>query len=118
MSQEKLSRSFGFAVAGVLHAVATERNMKIHLAAAAAALTLAWRLDVGGPELAVLVLTIAGVLAAELVNTAVEALVDLVSPQYHPLAKAAKDVAAGAVLVMALASLAVGGLLFLPRLLH
>lgn len=117
MRQKRLIKSFGFAFAGVLYAVATQRNMKIHLVAAMAALALAWRLDLGGLELVLLILTIAGVLAAELFNTAIEAVADLASPQYHPLAKLAKDVAAGAVLVMALASLAVGGILFLPRLL-
>ena len=67
-------------------------------------------------EWAVLLLTITAVLVLELLNTVVESVVDLASPGYHPLAKVAKDVAAGAVLTVAVGSIAVGAALFLPRL--
>ena len=67
-------------------------------------------------EWAILLLTIGAVLALEGVNSAIEAVVDLVTEEYHPLAKSAKDVAAGAVWLMALMAAAIGALLFLPRL--
>jgi diacylglycerol kinase len=73
-------------------------------------------LGLAGYEWAILVLTISGVLAAELINSALEMLADATSPEHHPLVGIAKDVAAGAVLVMALGSVVVGLLLFLPKL--
>ena len=75
--------------------------MKIHLAAAAFVLIAAWYFNCTVGEVTVLVLTIGIVMIAEMINTAIEAMVDLVSPDRHPLAKKAKDVAAGAVLVSA-----------------
>ncbi len=80
-------------------------------------MALGFLLRIERDEWLALVLTIALVLAAEGVNTAVEAVVDLASPVYHPLAKVAKDVAAGTVLLTAIASVIVGLILFLPRLL-
>jgi diacylglycerol kinase len=118
MERNHLFRAFGCAFAGIWHCVCWERNMKIHLAAMLAVLSLAWWLELSRDEWMILILTIAFVLMAELFNTAVEAVVDLVSPGYHPLAKIAKDVAAGAVLLAALAALAVGYLLFFSRILY
>lgn len=86
--------------------------MRIHLVIAALVLAAAVRLHLGRPSLLAIILVIALVLALELVNTAVEAIVDLASPGAHPLAKVAKDCAAGAVLVAALAAVAVGILAF------
>jgi diacylglycerol kinase len=103
-------------MAGIRYCYATQRNLKIHAAAAVAAVSAGVYLGLSAAELAVLALTIAGVIAAEMLNTAVEAVVDLVSPEFHPLAKIAKDVAAGAVLVMAFASLAVAYLLFVRKI--
>ncbi|XEQ93216.1 Undecaprenol kinase [Sporomusa carbonis] len=91
--------------------------MKIHLVATFVALGLAWRFELSHLELAVLLLIIAGVITAEMFNTAFEAIVDKISPEFHPLAKAAKDAAAGAVLVQALAALGVGYVLFVDKLL-
>ncbi|NTU59679.1 MAG: phosphatase PAP2 family protein [Deltaproteobacteria bacterium] len=102
------------AVEGVLHAVRTQRHMRWHLLAAAAVLLLCLVLPVGGAEFGVLCLAVALVLVAELVNTAVEAVVDLASPQFHELARSAKDVAAGAVLVAAFAAAAVGWAILFP----
>ncbi len=113
---KSLWRSFGFAVCGVAYCFRTQRNLKIHVAAAALALGAGYRLGLPPAELGVLALTIAAVLVAEMFNTAVEALIDLVSPDYHPLAKVAKDVAAGAVLVTAVVSLFVAYVLFAPRI--
>ena len=111
-----LGRSFGYALCGIAHCIRRERNFRIHLVAAAYVLALAAYLRVVGVRLAVLLLTIGGVLALELINTAAEALVDLISPERRPLAKIAKDTAAGAVLVFASAAAGVGfALLWQPR---
>lgn len=111
-----LINSFKYALAGFVYCVRKERNIKIHLAAAGASYLLAWYLQLSYQDLIILTLTVTGVLVAEMINTAIEAVVDLVSPQFHPLAKAAKDVAAGAVFLAALASMIVGWLLFVPKL--
>lgn len=108
----KLAASFYCAAAGVASCVLRERNFRIHMAAVCytAALGVWMRLD--RVSWALLFLTQALVLAMELVNTAVEAAVDLCCPKKHPLAKRAKDAAAGAVLVSAAFSVAVGACLF------
>lgn len=116
MQRRSWIRTFKNAFEGIIHCLVTQRNMKVHVAAALAALALALYFGLSAAEWGLLILTIAAVLGAELFNTAVEAMVDLASPQVHHLAKIAKDTAAGAVLVMALASLAVGYLLFFHRL--
>lgn len=110
-----LIRSFRYAFAGVLYCLRTQPNMRIHGLAAMFAAILAWRMGLSRVELVLLALAIAAVLVAEMFNTAIEAVVDLISPQFHPLAKIAKDVAAGAVLLTAIASLAVGYILFVYR---
>ncbi|MDU4959802.1 MAG: diacylglycerol kinase family protein [Sporomusaceae bacterium] len=109
-------RSFGCAWSGLVYGLATQRNLRIHFALAAIACGLGYWLGLAAVEMAVLAITIGLVIVAELLNTAVEKVVDLVSPRYHPLAKAAKDTAAGAVLVAAAVSLVVAGYLFFDRL--
>lgn len=99
------------ALSGIAHAWRTQRNLRIQLACGVVAIAVFAALHVPMVALAAIVLAIALVLALEVLNTAMEALVDLVSPQVHPLAKAAKDAAAGAVLIAALGSLVVGALL-------
>lgn len=113
MTRQRLRQSFWHAFQGILQSAIRERNLKIHMGAAIVALFMAWWLHLGTVEMILLILTIAGVVAFELVNTAIESVVDLLCPQYHPLAKRAKDAAAGAVLVMAIASLIVGYFLFI-----
>jgi diacylglycerol kinase (ATP) len=109
--------SFRYAWAGVTYALSTQRNLRIHTIIGAIALGLSWFLQIPVMEVAVIGLTIALVLAMELINTAIESVVDLLVKQsYHELAKIAKDCAAGAVLVAALASVFVAGLLLLPPL--
>ncbi|HWR42665.1 diacylglycerol kinase family protein [Sporomusa sp.] len=109
--------AFKYAMAGITYCVRRERHVKIHLAAAIVAIGLAWWFDFSAIEQAVLFVTIAGVITAELFNTALETIVDKVSPEFHPLAKVAKDAAAGAVLVQAIAALGVGYVLFGDKLL-
>jgi diacylglycerol kinase len=112
----RVVRSFYFAFAGLSYLFRTQRNARIHAVLGAAACGLAAWLHVTRVEWAVLVFTIALVLILEGLNTAVEAAIDLASPKVHPLAKAAKDLAAGMVLIAALASVAVGLLILGPPL--
>lgn len=107
-----LPESFRFATAGLVYALRTQRNLRIHFVLAILVLLLALAVRLSRIELAVLALTIMLVLIAELFNTAVETAVDLFSPQYHELARIAKNVAAGAVMVSAIGAVAVGMLLF------
>ncbi|GAA3938469.1 diacylglycerol kinase family protein [Hymenobacter algoricola] len=108
--------SFGYAFRGVGAALGSEVHLRFHAAAAAGAVGLGWYLGIPRLEWALVALAIGAVWGAELLNTAVEALTDLVSPEYHALAGKAKDVAAGAVLVVALGALVVGLLVFGPPL--
>ena len=109
-------RSFNYAFEGVIHVLRTQRNMRIHFAIAAAVLVLAFVYDVTRLELIALMISIAFVLIAEMVNTAVEATIDLSTPSFDPLAKIAKDIAAGAVLIAAANAVAVGYLVLADRL--
>ena len=104
--------SFNYATEGVIHALRTQRNLWIHFAIAAGVLIAALAFGVDRLELMVLLLAITFVLVAELVNTAIEAAVDVASTSFDPMAKLAKDIAAGAVLIAALNALAVGYLVF------
>jgi diacylglycerol kinase len=108
--------SFRYAFAGLWWTLKTQRNMRIHVTIGALALAAALLLRFSTGELALLLVMTTVVLVLEMLNTVVEAAVDLASPAYHPLAKVAKDVAAGAVLVSAAGSVLVGLLLFLPHL--
>ncbi len=104
----RLFRSFSFAIAGVVHLFRTQPNARIELAVGVAAVAMAAWLGISRVEWAVLILTIAAVLILEGLNTAIEAAVDLASPEIHPKAKIAKDVAAGMVLIASIASVGVG----------
>jgi len=115
-SKYRLAESFSFAWEGMLHGLATQRNLRIHFLAAFGALTLCLTLHVSKLEMVLVFLSIALVVAAELINTAVEAVVDLVTRDYHPLAKAAKDSAAAAVLVSAVLAGIVGFFVFFDKL--
>jgi diacylglycerol kinase len=110
-------RSFSFAGKGVWHVVRTQRNMKVHLAAALAAIVAGVILRITAADWAAVLAVIGLVLTAETLNTVVEALVDLCTDEYHPTAKAAKDMAAGAVLISSAAAVGVAIAVFLPRLL-
>jgi diacylglycerol kinase len=108
--------SFRHAVAGLWHALRTQRNSRIHLAAAAGVVMLGLWLELAYTQWAVLALTIGFVLVSEMLNTVAESLVDLVSPEYHPQAKIVKDVSAGAVLLGAILAVVVGLLVLGPPL--
>ena len=109
--QQGVARSFKHAYRGLVYAVRTQRNMRFHVVASAAVLILSLLVGVSKLELAMLVLVILAVFVAEMFNTAMEFAVDLVTQEYHPLAKLAKDVSAGAVLVASIAAVLVGYLI-------
>jgi diacylglycerol kinase (ATP) len=104
--------SFNFAFEGVIHVLRTQRNMRIHFAIAAAVLVAALALGVDKVELIALLLAISFVLIAEMINTAVEAGIDVATTSFDPLAKLAKDIAAGAVLIATVNAVAIGYLVF------
>ena len=111
--------SFKYAWAGVRYAFITQRNFRIHTAVATLALSLGFYLQVSAMEMAVITITCAMVMILELINTAIESVVDLTVKQtYHELAKIAKDCAAGAVLLSAIAAVLVAGFILLPPLLR
>jgi diacylglycerol kinase (ATP) len=109
-------QSFNYAFEGVIHVLRTQRNMRIHFAIATGVLVLGFAYDVSKLELIALLLAIAFVLIAEMVNTAVEAAIDVATTSFDPLAKLAKDIAAGAVLIASTVAVAVGYLVFADRL--
>lgn len=110
-----LLTSFRYAWAGILYATKTQRNFRIHLVIGLVALSLGIILHISALEAAVVAITISAVLVMELMNTALESVVDLtVGQTYHELAKIAKDCAAGAVLISAAAALLVAGFIYLP----
>lgn len=110
--------SFKHAFAGYSILFKTQKNALIHAFATLLALIIGFLVKLNALEWAVLILVIGGVWTAELFNTAVEAILDRISPEYHPLVKTAKDVAAAAVLTAALVSLIAGILLFGKPLIH
>lgn len=116
MRSRSLLWSFDYAIQGIVFALRTQRNMRLHVAAAATVLFAALFFHIGGIELIALFLAIALVLVAELANTALEATVDLATEGFDPAAKIAKDVAAGAVLVASINALGIGFVVFYSRL--
>ena len=112
----RLLRSFYFAFAGLFYLFQTQRNARIELFIGLLAMGGAWWVGISRAEWGVLVLTSFCVIILEGLNTAVEAAVDLASPKIHPLAKTAKDTAAGMVLLAAIASVIVGLIILGPPL--
>ena len=111
-----LIQSFNFAFEGVIHTLATQRNMRIHFLAAAVAMFACLLLGVTRVELVLVIFAATFVIVAEMLNTAVEAAIDVATTSFNPLAKVAKDVAAGAVLIATFNAIAVGYLVFAPQL--
>jgi diacylglycerol kinase (ATP) len=105
-------QSFNFAIEGVIHVLGTQRNMRLHFAAAVAVIVVAVAVGVSKIELSVLLISIAFVLVAEMINTAVEGAIDAATTSFDPMAKLAKDIAAGAVLIASVNAVAVGYLVF------
>ena len=114
--QQGVARSFEHAYRGLIYAVRTQRNMRFHVVVAALVLVASLLVGVSELELAVLVLVIVVVFVTEMINTALEFAVDLVTKEYHPLAKLSKDVSAGAVLVSSVGAVLVGYLILADNL--
>jgi len=104
--------SFNYAFEGLIHVLRTQRNMRVHFAVAVAVLVVALVVGVSKIELIALLLAITFVLVAEMVNTAIEGAIDVATTAFDPMAKLAKDIAAGAVLLASVNAVAVGYLVF------
>ncbi len=113
-----LRHSFRYAIAGFFYCVNNERNMRIHLSVCAMLTVFSYYYGLSSSEFILFWIICGLVMVMEMINTAVEALVDLASPAYHRLARIAKDISAGAVLLMAVVAVGVGIYLYLdiPRL--
>ena len=107
-------KSFVYAGEGIIDGVIEGRSVKPHVLSAILVLIAGWLTGLSQMEWMLIIILIAGMMALELMNTAVEYVVDLVTTDVHPLAKKAKDVAAGSVLIFAIASTIVGCMIFFP----
>jgi len=116
MKSRNLMDSFNYAFQGIIYALKTQRNMKIHVAAAVGVLIMSLFFHLTRLELVILIATISLVMVTEMINTAIESAIDLMTDQYNIFAKIAKNVAAGAVLIAALNALVVAYLLFFQHL--
>ncbi len=111
-------KSFGYAFRGIFFAFKTQHNIWIHLLAIIVVLTAGFLFELTLLEWGLVVLVIGLVLVSEMINTAIEWLVDLVSPEYKEKAGLIKDVAAGAVLIAAIISVIIGAIVFLPKMIE
>ncbi|KFM99543.1 diacylglycerol kinase family protein [Bacillus clarus] len=114
MKKGKLLKSFGYAIAGIYFCLRHERNMKVHCLAAVIVICCGLYFHVTEMEWLVLFIVMGIVMSLEMINTAIEKTVDLVTTDIQPLAKIAKDVAAGAVLLFAIIAVIIGAIIFLP----
>lgn len=113
----KFIKGFGYAFSGIAYTFRTQLNFRFHLCAAALACLTGCFLKISEIEWILIFLVSGLVLCAEIINTALEVLVDLVSPGYHEKAGRVKDIAAASVLVAALVALLTGAMIFLPKIL-
>jgi len=111
-TRPSIVESFNYAIEGLIHVLRTQRNMRIHFAIAVAVLIVAVAAGVSRVELILLLLSITFVLVSEMINTAIEGTIDAATTSFDPMAKLAKDIAAGAVLISAVNAVAVGYLVF------
>ena len=116
--KDPLYKSFGYAFAGIFAVVTKERNMKIHCLAMLCVVAAGFVFRISVSEWCICLILFGMILSLELVNTAMEAVVDLVTEERRPLAKLAKDTAAGAVLIAAIMAAGVGLLIFVPKVLE
>ena len=112
----KFIAGFGYAFSGLRYALRTQRNARVHAIIAALAILLGILLRISSVEFALVFVAITSVFIAEMFNTVFELCVDLASPEYHPLAKIAKDVAAGAVLLNAMLAVVIALFVYIPHL--
>lgn len=116
MKIRRFTDSFNYAIEGIIYAIKTQRNMKFHMVIAILVLLSSLFFDFTKIEMLILFITITLVIVLEMINTAIEATIDVLANYYHPLAKIAKNVAAGAVLISAVNAVLVGYLLFFDKL--
>lgn len=115
MDIHKFFKSFIYASQGVVHVVRSEQNFRFHILAAVIVLILSSLSGLSKWEWIIIIILICGMFVIELVNASIERVVDLTSPELHPLAKQAKDLAAGACLVYAICTVIVGLIIFIPK---
>lgn len=113
-----LLKSFYCASQGILEALKTERNIQIHSMATVAVILAGLFFSLNWIEWLFILVAVVGTITLELVNSSIERVVDLVTKEYHPLAKQAKDIAAGAVFLYAIFSVIVGIIIFLPKIIR
>lgn len=116
MKRRSIIRSFNYAVSGIILAMKTEKHMRIHYGIAIFVILLSLFFDFSRTEFLLLLFAVSLVIVAEMINTAIERVTDMITKDYHPLARLAKDVSAGAVLIATINSIIVGYLLFFDRL--
>lgn len=112
----KRKKAFGYAIKGIYRLFSNEAHAKIHLIAAVCVIAAGVIFSITPAEWCAVILCIGGTMMAEAFNTAIEKVCDKVSPEFNPLIGAAKDIAAGAVLLFVLAAVAVGLIIFLPKI--
>lgn len=115
-SIRKRLRSFGYAFSGIATLLHDEHNSRIHLFAMACVIAFGFIFNISAMEWCIVAICCGGVLMAEAMNSAVEAIADLVSPEFHPLIKKAKDVGAAGVLMMAIAAATAGLIILVPKI--
>ena len=115
---KRLINSFKYAIEGIISSFRTERNMKIHVLAMIIVIILSFVLKLDKMEWCFIIIEIISVISAELFNTAIETVVDMVSPERNSKAKLAKDIAAGAVLVVAMGAAIMGVMIFGPKIIN
>ena len=113
---KKIINSFKYAIEGFISSFKTERNMKIHVLAMLVVLLAGFYLKLSMTEWCFIALAIVLVIGSELFNTAIETIVDMVSPEKNPKAKLAKDISAAAVLIFALGAVMIGAIIFIPKI--
>ena len=116
--KHRLVTSFWFGFQGIASAAAKERNMQIHICISVIVLVAGFAFSITKAEWIAVLLAIGGMISLEMMNTAIERTVDMYTKEFHPLAKQAKDIAAGAVLIFAIISVVIGLIIFLPRILE
>ena len=115
-TRQSITKAFNAAIEGILYTFKSERNMKIHYFLAVAVLIISLFFDLTKVEMLLLTFAISLVVISEMFNTAIEKTIDMITEEYNPLAKIAKDVAAGGVLIATLNSVVVGYILFYDKI--
>ena len=113
---KKLINSYKYAIEGFISSFKTERNMKIHIVAMIFVIIAGTYLKINFIEWCIIAIAIALVIAGELFNTAIETIVDMISPEKNPKAKLAKDISAAAVLALSIGAAIVGVIIFVPKI--